>query len=111
MIAATMSLATRHRPAQTARPKPTAAKAYPTAAKALSDRSKGLSDLAGLACPVRCPELAFEQTARSGPRQRGREGDGPRNLVAGQVLARERGDLLAGQRRSGQAHHGRVHGL
>jgi len=44
--------------------------------------------------------VALAELARSGPRQLGGDVHRPRHFVAGQVLARERRDLLAGQRRS-----------
>jgi hypothetical protein len=71
----------------------------------LSDAAAGgriascaLSDLGVPAGPVGRPELALEELARSGAGQLGGEVHRPRHLVAGQVLAGERGDLPAGQR-------------
>jgi alkylation response protein AidB-like acyl-CoA dehydrogenase len=49
------------------------------------------------ACPVGCAQLPLEYLARSGARQLVGEVDRPRHLVAGQVLAGERGDLRCGE--------------
>ena len=59
--------------------------------------------------PRRCPQLAFEQLARTGAREFRHEGHRAGTLVPGQVITGVPDHVRLGQRRPGRGHDGGMH--